>query len=58
MDDSPVKADTFMNSPDRFFHYEPLFTSFIRLWRGLSAKNLIIPEATVKSIYFKDDTIS
>ena len=35
---SPVKAETFMNSPGRFFHYEPLVTSFIRLWRDLSAK--------------------
>jgi len=35
---SPVKAETFMNSPGRFFHYEPLVTSFIRLWRNLSAK--------------------
>jgi hypothetical protein len=35
---SPVKAETFINSPGRFFHYEPLFTSFIRLWRDLSAK--------------------
>ena len=34
----PVKAETFINSPGRFFHYEPLFTSFIRLWRDLSAK--------------------
>jgi len=22
----PVKAETFMNSPGRFFHYEPLFS--------------------------------
>jgi hypothetical protein len=35
---SPVKAETFINSPDRFFHYEPLFTSFIRHRRDLSAK--------------------
>ena len=27
----PVKTETFINSPGRFFHYEPLFTSFIRL---------------------------
>jgi len=45
----PVKAETFINSPGRFFHYEPLFTSFIRLWRDLSAKNLIIPEAVMFS---------
>jgi hypothetical protein len=35
---SPVKAKTFINSLGRFFHYEPLSTSFIRLWRDLSAK--------------------
>jgi hypothetical protein len=34
----PVKTEIFINRPGRFFHYEPLFTSFIRLWRGLSAK--------------------
>ena len=28
---APVKAVTFMNGPDGFFHYEPLSTSFIRL---------------------------
>jgi hypothetical protein len=33
-----VKAGAFINSPSRFFHYEPLFTSFIRLWRDLSVK--------------------
>ena len=26
----PVKAETYMNSPGRFFHYEPLFTSSFR----------------------------
>ena len=35
----------FMNSPGRFFHYEPLSMSFIRLWRDLSGKSLIMPEA-------------
>jgi len=41
----PDKAEVFNNSQGRVFHYEPLFTSFIRLWRDLSAKILIIPEA-------------
>ena len=36
----PVKAETFINSPSRFFHYEPLFTSSF-------SKNLIIPEAVI-----------
>jgi hypothetical protein len=49
MDTQSVKAKAFMNRPGRFFHYDPLFTSFIRLWRGLSAKNLIIPEAAMFS---------
>jgi hypothetical protein len=31
-----------MNSTDRFFHYEPLFTSSF-------SKNLIIPEAVMSS---------
>jgi hypothetical protein len=31
-----------MNSPDRFFHYEPLFTSSF-------SKNLIIPEVGMLS---------
>jgi len=35
-----VKADIFINSPDRFFHYEPLSTSSF-------SKNLIIPEAAM-----------
>jgi hypothetical protein len=38
----PVKAETLINNPDRFFHYEPLFTSS-------SSKNLIIPEAAMLS---------
>jgi hypothetical protein len=25
--ESPVKSKTFMDSPGRFFHYEPLFMS-------------------------------
>ena len=29
MDETPFKAEIFINSPGRFFHYEPLFTSFI-----------------------------
>jgi len=33
-----VKAEILINNPGRFFHYEPLSTSFIRLWRDLSAK--------------------
>ncbi len=33
-----VKAEIFINSLGRFFHYEPLFTSSF-------SKNLIIPEA-------------
>jgi len=40
----PIKAETFINSPGRFFHYEPLFTSSF-------SKNLIIPEATIFSKY-------
>jgi hypothetical protein len=39
---APVKAETFMNCPDRFFHYEPLFTSSF-------SKNLIVPEAVMFS---------
>ncbi|MBU1161406.1 MAG: hypothetical protein KKF96_02510, partial [Proteobacteria bacterium] len=35
---APVKTDTFINNPGRFFHYESLFTSSF-------SKNLIIPEA-------------
>jgi hypothetical protein len=38
----PIKAETFINSPDGFFHYEPLFTSSF-------SKNLIIPEAIMFS---------
>ena len=38
MDETPIKADILINSPGRFFHYEPLFTSSF-------SKNLIIPEA-------------
>ena len=34
----PLIAETFIYSPGRFFHYEPLFTSSFR-------KNLIIPDA-------------
>jgi len=37
---SPVKAENFMNSPGRFFHYEPLETSSF-------SKNLIIHEAAM-----------
>ena len=44
---SPDKVKTFINGPGRFFHYDPLFTSFIRLWRDLSAKILIISEGTI-----------
>ena len=36
----PLKTKTFINSPCRFFHYEPLPTSFF-------SKNLIIPEAAI-----------
>jgi len=36
------RVQTFINSPDRFFHYEPLFTSSF-------SKNLIIPEAAMFS---------
>jgi hypothetical protein len=39
---SPIKAEHHINSPGRFFHYEPLFTSSFR-------KNLIIPEAVMLS---------
>jgi hypothetical protein len=42
MDETPVKADILINSPGRFFHYEPLFTSSF-------SKNLIIPEAVMFS---------
>ena len=42
----PVKADTFINRPGRFFHYEHLFTSSF-------SQNLIIPEAPLKPICFK-----
>ena len=38
MDETSFNAETFINSPGGFFHYEPLFMSFIRLWRDLSAK--------------------
>jgi len=38
----PVNADNYINSPGRFFHYEPLFTSSF-------SKNLIIPEAAMFS---------
>jgi len=38
----PNKAETFMNRPGRFFHYEPLFTSSF-------SKNLIILEAVMLS---------
>jgi len=38
----PVKAEAFINSPDRFFHYGPLFTSSY-------SKNLILPEAVMFS---------
>jgi len=41
---SPIIAETFMNSPGGFFHYEPLFTSSF-------SKNLIIPEAVIFSKY-------
>jgi len=37
---APIEAVTFMNSPGRFFHYEPLSTSSF-------SKNLIIPEAVM-----------
>jgi len=37
-----AKAETFINSPGRFFHYEPLFMSSFR-------KNLIISEAAMFS---------
>jgi len=37
-----VKTETFINSPGRFFHYEPLFTSSF-------SKNLIMPEAVMIS---------
>jgi hypothetical protein len=37
-----VKAETFIHSPGRFFHYELLFTSSF-------SKNLIIPEAAMVS---------
>jgi len=37
-----VKAEAAINSPDRFFRYQPLFTSS-------SSKNLIIPEAAMLS---------
>ena len=39
---TPIKAETFINSLCRFFHYEPLFTSSF-------GKNLIIPEAVIFS---------
>jgi hypothetical protein len=45
----------FVTRPYGFFHYEPLFTSFIRLWRDLSAKNLMMPEAqtvVIKPMYY------
>ena len=35
---SLVKAEVFINSRGGFFHYEPLFTSLVRLGRDLSAK--------------------
>jgi hypothetical protein len=37
-----VKAQTFINSSGRFFHYEPLFMSSF-------SKNLIIPDAILFS---------
>jgi len=37
-----VKAETFINIPVRFFHYEPLFTSSFSTY-------LIIPEAVMLS---------
>jgi hypothetical protein len=37
-----AKAETFINSPGRFFHYEPLFMSSF-------SKNLIISEAAMFS---------
>ena len=43
----PLKTKTFINSPGRFFHYGPLSTSFF-------SKNLIISEACLKSICFKE----
>jgi len=39
---SSVKAEALINSPDKFFHYEPFFTSSF-------SKNLIIPEAVMLS---------
>jgi len=42
MDAQPVKGKAFMNRPDRFFHYDPLFTSSF-------SQNLIIPEAVMFS---------
>jgi len=38
----PVKAETFINSPGRFFHYEPLFTSSF-------SQKFNIPEAVMFS---------
>ena len=35
----------FIHCPVKFFHNEPIFKSFIRLWRDLSDKNLIILDA-------------
>jgi hypothetical protein len=37
-----IKAETLINNPGRFFHYEPLFTSSF-------SKNLIMPEAVIFS---------
>jgi len=42
MDETPVKIKIFINGPDRFFHYEPLFMSSF-------SKNLITPEAEMFS---------
>jgi hypothetical protein len=48
MDAPSVKAETSMNCPGRFFHYEPLFTSSF-------SKNLIISEAV---IFSKDKSVT
>ena len=42
MDETLFLKEVFINSPVRFFHYEPLFTSSF-------SKNLIIPEAVMLS---------
>jgi hypothetical protein len=33
-----IQSEMLMHSLDGFFRYKPFFTSFIRLWRRLSAK--------------------